>query len=188
MSIMSVTLASPVVLLGDRFSTKNQAWVSSLEGALSTEHPLVNLSIGGLTTGDAMMLVDAVESKYHPKLLILVLGWSDGYHHVSLSKVTEHWDRIIQKRRGKPTLIFGVSLPKNHRWQDSYRVSFNHIVGILSSNEHEKRWVEPNLLALVPDDPRYWDSQRFYPSDAAQPLIAKHVEGVVSLALAELSK
>ncbi len=130
--MLNVTLASPVVLLGDRFATKDQAWVASLEQSLRPTHTLINLSIKGMTTGDALLLIDAIEQKYHPALLILVLGWADGFHQVPVAKVTAHWTRILQKRQAKSTLIFTVPLPSSRHWPESYRVSFNRMIPTLA--------------------------------------------------------
>ncbi len=136
---------APVLLvLGDSLSAaygmpQNQGWVSLLEKRLKgSERPwqVINASITGDTTGQALKRFPTLLDIHRPKVVIIELGGNDGLQGKPLAVIQKNLEGLISAARNagaRPALI-GMRIPPNYG--DYYAGRFEELFRELAQQEN----------------------------------------------------
>ena len=136
---------APVLLvLGDSLSAaygmpQSQGWVSLLEKRLEgSERPwqVINASITGGTTGQALKRLPRLLGLHRPKMVIIELGGNDGLQGKPLAAIRENLEGLIRTARdggARPALI-GMRIPPNYG--EYYAGRFEQLYGEVAEQEN----------------------------------------------------
>ncbi len=176
-----VAAADPVILvLGDSLSSahgigEQQGWVSLLRKKLEDNgypHVVVNASVSGDTTRDALSRLDTTLERHRPDIAIVELGGNDGLRAFSIDTIESNLSRILETLResGAKIVLAGIRLPPNYG--PVYTRAFEALYPALA---------EKYDAALVPF---FMQDDEVHPNAAAQPLLLENVWPVLEPLLA----
>ena len=136
---------APVLLvLGDSLSAaygmpQSQGWVSLLEKRLKGwERPwqVINASITGDTTGQALKRLPRLLGLHRPKVVIIELGGNDGLQGKPLAVIRENLEGLISTVRdaGARSALIGMRIPPNYG--EYYSGRFERLYGEVAEKEN----------------------------------------------------
>lgn len=156
-----------------------QGWVSLLQQRLEKEgfnYQVKNLSVSGYTTANGLNALNKYLKKNRkntPKLVIIALGGNDGLRTLSLKKMYNNLNQMIEVSQdlGAQVVLAGVRLPPNlgrayvKRFYNTY----------LKLNEAHTLTFVPKLLADIGEHPALMQVDRTHPTAAAQEKVLTNV-------------
>lgn len=174
--------SSPVILvLGDSLSSahgigQQQGWVSLLQDRLDENghpHQVVNASVSGDTTRDALSRLDAAIARHQPDIAIVELGGNDGLRAFSIDSIEENLSRIIRMLReaGARVVLAGMRMPPNYG--PVYTRAFENLYPALA-NRFDAALV-PFFMDGVATDRALMQDDDIHPNAAAQPILLENV-------------
>lgn len=177
-----VAAADPVILvLGDSLSAahgigEQQGWVSLLRKKLEDNgypHVVVNASVSGDTTRDALSRLDTTLERHRPDIAIVELGGNDGLRAFSIDTVESNLSRILETLResGAKIVLAGIRLPPNYG--PAYTRAFEALYPALA--EKYDAALVPFFMQDVATDPALMQDDEVHPNAAAQPLLLENV-------------
>lgn len=177
-----VAAADPVILvLGDSLSAahgigEQQGWVSLLRKKLEDNgypHVVVNASVSGDTTRDALSRLDTTLERHRPDIAIVELGGNDGLRAFSIDTVESNLSRILETLResGAKIVLAGIRLPPNYG--PVYTRAFEALYPALA--EKYDAALVPFFMQDVATDPALMQDDEVHPNASAQPLLLENV-------------
>ncbi len=169
----------PVIMVwGDSLSAAygmpvEKGWVSLLQERLKETHAVVNGSISGETTsGGLTRLPDALDL-HEPDYVLLELGANDGLRGLSLKKMEENLDKMIELalEADAKLILLGIKIPPNYGMV--YTDQFDKVFSDLS--EKHKLPLLPFLLEGVALDDDLMQADGLHPTAEAQPKVLDNV-------------
>lgn len=188
--LAEICFAQPVLLVvGDSLSAAFQippesGWVALLEHKLKTIYPtatVINSSIVGDTSANALARLPRLLEKYHPDIIIIEMGGNDGLRGLPLVALEANLRNMIllSLKAHSKVLLCEMRLPPNYG--PSYTESFQKIYTQLSVDY--KISLVPFLLEKVALDPKLMLSDRLHPNAQAQALLLEAIWPVLKAAL-----
>lgn len=174
--------ADPVILvLGDSLSSghgigEQQGWVNLLRKKLDESgypHTVVNASVSGDTTRDALSRLDGTVERHQPDIAIVELGGNDGLRAFSIDTIENSLSRILETLRenGAKIVLAGMRMPPNYG--PVYTQAFEALYPALA-REFDAALV-PFFMEDVATDPSLMQDDEVHPNAAAQPLLLDKV-------------
>jgi len=175
--------ASPpvILVLGDSLSSahgigEQQGWVSLLQDRLEENgypHKVVNASISGDTTRDALSRLDASLARHRPDIAIVELGGNDGLRAFSIDSIEDNLSRIIRMLREArvKVVLAGMRMPPNYG--PVYTRAFENLYPALA--ERFNAALVPFFMDGVATDPALMQDDDIHPNAAAQPILLDNI-------------
>jgi acyl-CoA thioesterase-1 len=175
--------ASPpvILVLGDSLSSahgigEQQGWVNLLQARLEENgypHKVVNASVSGDTTRDALSRLDASIARHRPDIAIVELGGNDGLRAFSIDSIEDNLSRIIRMLREArvKVVLAGMRMPPNYG--PVYTRAFEKLYPALA--ERFNAVLVPFFMDGVATDPALMQDDDIHPNAAAQPLLLDNV-------------
>lgn len=182
--IAATSLAAPpptILVLGDSLSSAygisdQQGWVRLLEDRLDANgypHEVVNASISGDTTRDALSRLDATLDRHRPSIVIVELGGNDGLRAFAIETIEDNLSRILKSVReiDAKIVLAGMRMPPNYG--PIYAGDFQAIYPRLA-DEFETTLV-PFFMEGVASNPELMQDDGIHPNAAAQPRLLDNI-------------
>jgi len=177
-----VAAAPPVILvLGDSLSSgygiaDEAGWANLLRERLDNNgypHAVVNASISGDTTRNALTRLDATIKRHRPDVAIVQLGGNDGLRAFPIDTIERNLSLILDKLResGAKIVLAGMRMPPNYG--PVYTRAFEALYPALAE-EYEAALV-PFFMEGVADDTALMQEDQIHPNAAAQPRLLDSV-------------
>lgn len=174
--------ADPVILvLGDSLSSGHgigdqQGWVNLLREKLDDNgypHSVVNASVSGDTTRDALSRLETTIERHRPDIAIVELGGNDGLRAFSIDTIEGNLSRILDilQENGVKIVLAGMRLPPNYG--PVYNQAFEALYPALA-DQFDAALV-PFFMKDVATDPALMQDDEIHPNAAAQPLLLDNV-------------
>lgn len=181
-STAPVAAADPVILvLGDSLSSGHgigdqQGWVNLLREKLEDNgypHSVVNASVSGDTTRDALSRLETTIERHRPDIAIVELGGNDGLRAFSIDTIEGNLSRILDTLRenGVKIVLAGMRIPPNYG--PVYTEAFEALYPALA-DQYDAALV-PFFMKDVATDPALMQDDEVHPNAAAQPLLLDNV-------------
>lgn len=181
-SIAPVAAADPVILvLGDSLSSGHgigdqQGWVNLLREKLDDNgypHSVVNASVSGDTTRDALSRLETTIERHRPDIAIVELGGNDGLRAFSIDTIEGNLSRILGTLQDNSVKIVlaGMRIPTNYG--PVYTEAFEALYPALA-DQYDTALV-PFFMKDVATDPALMQDDEIHPNAAAQPLLLDNV-------------
>lgn len=181
-STAPVAAADPVILvLGDSLSSGHgigdqQGWVNLLGDKLEDNgypHSVVNASVSGDTTRDALSRLETTIERHRPDIAIVELGGNDGLRAFSIDTIEGNLSRILDTLRenGVKIVLAGIRIPPNYG--PVYSEAFEALYPALA-DQYDAALV-PFFMKDVATDPALMQDDEVHPNTAAQPLLLDNV-------------
>ena len=167
--------AEPVVLVvGDSLSAAygirlDQGWVNRLQSQLTVAgYPqiVVNASISGDTSRNALVRLPATLEAHEPEVVIVELGGNDGLRGISLEEMQHNLATIIELSlsNGAQVLLVAMRLPPN------YGATFNTRFEAVYSRLAERSGVvlAPFILEGIAEHSELMQADGIHPREQAQ--------------------
>lgn len=178
----SVAAGAPVVLvLGDSLSSghgiaEQQGWVNLLRDELDDNgypHKVVNASVSGDTTQDALSRLDATLERHRPDIVIVELGGNDGLRAFSIDTIESNLSRILDgiRENDAKIVLAGMRMPPNYG--PVYTQAFEDLYATVA--ERFDAALVPSFMEGVATDPQLMQDDGIHPNAAAQPLLLENV-------------
>lgn len=191
-SIAPIAAAEPVILvLGDSLSaahgiSERQGWVSLLQERLDENgypHTVVNASVSGDTTRDALSRLDTTVARHQPGIAIVELGGNDGLRAFSIDTIEANLSRILETLRdnGAGIVLAGMRMPPNYG--PVYTRAFEALYPALA--EEFDAALVPFFMEGVATEPALMQDDEVHPNAAAQPRLLDNVWQVLEPLLDE---
>jgi len=172
---------NPVVVFGDSLSAaygiaRSRGWVALLAERLKRERPdysVVNASISGDTSSGGRARIGKTLERERPSVLVLELGANDGLRGLPVAQMKSNLGAIIEQAQaaGARVVVVGMKLPPNYG--PDYTRAFESAFGELA--RRYRTALVPFLLEDFAEKPELFQSDRFHPTEAAQPLMLERV-------------
>lgn len=181
-STAPVGAADPVILvLGDSLSSGHgigdqQGWVNLLREKLDDNghpHSVVNASVSGDTTRDALSRLETTIERHRPDIAIVELGGNDGLRAFSIDTIEGNLSRILGtlQENGVKIVLAGMRIPANYG--PVYTEAFEALYPALA-DQYDAALV-PFFMNDVATDPALMQDDEIHPNAAAQPLLLDNV-------------
>jgi acyl-CoA thioesterase-1 len=173
--------ANTILIVGDSLSAAygmpvEQGWVRLLQQRLAADqHPytIVNASISGDTTANALNRLPQAMTRHQPAIVVLELGGNDGLRGLSLAEMKRNLAAMIQTARqyDAEVLLIGVQLPPNYgpRYTQQFHAVYHEL-----AQEYGLGLV-PSLVDGVGTRTDLMQADGIHPNSKAQPLIVTRV-------------
>jgi len=184
MAVTAPASAAPdpvILVLGDSLSSghgisERQGWVNLLRERLDENgypHEVVNASVSGDTTRDALSRLDATVERHRPDVAIVELGGNDGLRAFSIDTIRGNLSRILATLRedGAKIVLAGIRMPPNYG--PVYTRAFQDLYAALA--EEFDAALVPFFMAGVADNPALMQDDEVHPNAAAQPRLLDNV-------------
>jgi len=168
-----------LLILGDSLSAGynmriEQSWPALLKAQLAAQgknSTIINASVSGMTSSDALARLPALLEQYKPDTLLIELGANDGLRGFNLRSVTSHLEQLILLARaeGAQVLLMQIELPPNYGKR--YTQAFSDIYPKLSK-KHDIPLLPFFLKEIVVAKPHWLMADGLHPTQQAQPWIA----------------
>ena len=178
---MHSVFANKILVIGDSISSAygmpvNQGWVALLQERLRSEqlpYEVVNLSISGDTSANALNRLPQSLEQHQPRILLLEIGGNDGLRGLSLAQMQQNIDSMIGLAASKeiPVMLVGIQLPPNYG--SHYTNQFSDIFRRLA-DQHQVTLL-PSIVDGIGDDPRLMQADGIHPNAQAQPMMLELV-------------
>lgn len=172
---------SVVLVLGDSLSaahgmSEQQGWVHLLQDRLDENgypHTVVNASVSGDTTRDALSRLDSTIERNRPDIAIVELGGNDGLRAFSIDTIESNLSLILETLRenGAKIVLAGMRMPPNYG--PVYTQAFEALYPQLA--EEFQAALVPFFMAEVATDPDRMQDDGIHPNAAGQPLLLDKV-------------
>lgn len=173
--------ASTIMVLGDSLSSahgidERQGWVNLLRQKLAENgypQSVVNASISGDTTQDALSRVDAAIDRHRPDIVIVELGGNDGLRAFPIQAIRRNLSRILQiiRESGAKIVLAGIRMPPNYG--PAYADAFAQLYPDLAARFHAA--LVPFFMDGVALNPDLMQSDGIHPNARGQPLLLANV-------------
>lgn len=180
-SITTVAQAT-ILVLGDSLSASygledGKDWVSLLRTAINTrctQRPdLINASISGERTENAISKLPALLNKYHPSMVLIELGGNDALRGSPISIIRQNMLTLIDMAENAHAKVLLFEMMMLPNFGPAYTKAFNEMYGQLAA---EKSVIlVPFLLKNVGDHPELMQADGTHPNEAAQKIIFENV-------------
>lgn len=168
-----------VLIWGDSLSAAygmdvQQGWVALMRQRLEPQGiAVVNGSISGETTLGGLTRLPRALEKHQPNLVVLELGANDGLRGLSVAKMRENLQAMIDLSRGAgaEVLLLGMHIPPNYGLQ--YARQFAEVFEELEAINGIER--VPFFLEGVSEDRSLMQFDNLHPNEKAQPIILENV-------------
>ncbi len=158
----------------------SQSWPSLLQQRLEERkypHRILNSSITGDTTQSGRSRLPRLLEKYHPAVVIIELGGTDGLRGIPLEVTRSNLSAMIESSQaaGATVLLAEMRIPPNYG--RTYIEQFNGIYGLL-----QKQYgllLIPFLMEKVALEPDLMQADGIHPAAAAQPILLDAVWAVL---------
>ncbi len=169
----------PVIMVwGDSLSAAygmpvEKGWVSLLQERLKETHTIINGSISGETTSGGLTRFPDALGLHEPDYVLLELGANDGLRGLSLKKMQENLNKMIELalEADAKLIMLGIKIPPNYGMV--YTDQFDKVFSDLS--EKHKLPLLPFLLEGVALDEDLMQADGLHPTAEAQPKILDNV-------------
>ena len=178
---MRSVFANTILVIGDSISSAygmpvNQGWVALLQQRLRSEqlpYEVVNLSISGDTSANALNRLPQTLEQHQPRILLLEIGGNDGLRGLSLAQMQQNIESMIGLASSKEirVMLLGIQLPPNYG--SHYTNQFNDIYRQLA--EQHQITLLPSIVNGIGDDPRLMQADGIHPNAQAQPMMLELV-------------
>jgi acyl-CoA thioesterase-1 len=173
--------AETLLIVGDSLSAAygipvEAGWVALLQQQLATQHPdwkIVNASISGDTTANALARIPQAISTHQPDIVMLQLGGNDGLRGLSLQAMHDNLAAMIELAQAQHAgiLLIGVDLPPNYG--PHYTQKFRAVYQTLAADYQVA--LLPSLLDGVGTRTDLMQADGIHPNGTAQAGIAARV-------------
>lgn len=176
-----VASAHTILIVGDSLSSAygmpvEQGWVRLLEQRLAADrypHRVVNASISGDTTANALNRLPQAMARHQPTIVVLELGGNDGLRGLSLAAMKKNLAAMIDQVRQHDArlLLIGVQLPPNYglRYTREFEAVYREL-----AQEYELPLL-PSLVDGVGTESELMQADGIHPNVKAQPIIVARV-------------
>jgi len=185
LALIAVTsLAAPpstILVLGDSLSSAygisdEQGWGSLLEDRLAANdypHEVVNASISGDTTRDALSRLDTTLARHRPSIVIVELGGNDGLRAFAIETIEDNLGFILERVReiDAKIVLAGMRMPPNYG--PAYTGDFQAIYPRLA--DEFGATLVPFFMEGVASDPELMQDDGIHPNAAAQPRLLDNI-------------
>ncbi|HEY9053110.1 MAG TPA: arylesterase [Gammaproteobacteria bacterium] len=173
--------SATILVVGDSLSAaygidQEQGWVFLLQQYLqqnNSDYRVVNASISGDTTLNALNRMQPALERHQPNIVILELGGNDGLRGLSLTEMKHNLSRMIvmSQQYNARVLLTGIQIPPNYGVR--YSEAFHNIYHELAS--HHGIPLVPSLLKSVGDNSGLMQADGLHPNGKAQAIILQNV-------------
>ncbi|MEE4245183.1 MAG: arylesterase [Kangiellaceae bacterium] len=173
----SLATSQTLLILGDSLSAsynipQESGWVSLLSNRLDKEYPTIkvmNASIAGETTRNALKRLPAIIEKHKPSYVIIELGGNDGLRGFDLKSVKNNLKKMIElsQQSGAKVLLTGIHIPPNYG--KAYTELFYRTY-LQLSKEYNTGFV-PFILEGIGGNAKLMQGDGIHPKADAQPLV-----------------
>lgn len=181
MALAQGAAAGTVLIVGDSISAgfgldTSRGWVALLEQRLHARKPqsaVVNASITGDTSANALARLPALLAQHSPQLVVLELGGNDGLRGQPPAQLQQNLSQMIDSARasGAKVLLLGMRLPPNYgpRYTQAFAQVFTHVA------DEKKVPAVPFMLEGVGGVPALMQADGIHPNQAAQQRLLDNV-------------
>lgn len=169
-------------MLGDSLSAgygvdEGKDWVSLLQNNINQhcaiKPPVINASISGERTENALSKFPPLLAQYHPSLVLIELGGNDALRGSSIQTIRSNLIALIDmaQRSHAKVLLFEMMIVPNlgPAYANGFKTMYTDIA-------KEKNIVlVPFILKNVAGNPDLMQSDGIHPTEAAQPMIFEQV-------------
>jgi acyl-CoA thioesterase-1 len=183
---------SKLLILGDSLSASyniplESGWVALLKQRLQEQFPgleVVNASISGETTGNALKRLPDLLSRHQPAIVVIELGGNDGLRGFQLKQIKANLERMIQlsQQQGAIVVLTGIYIPPNYG--PGYAQVFNRTYQQLAS-KYQTEFV-PFILEGVATNPDLMQADGIHPTAEAQPILLDNMWPSIKNAIEQL--
>ena len=181
LTIVRPAAAETILIVGDSLSSAygmpvEQGWVALLRQKLADagrNDTLINASISGDTTANALARLPQALERHQPDLVIVELGGNDGLRALSLKQMKANLAAIIDQSAagGRGLLLIGVNLPPNYgrRYTERFHAVYRQLA------EEKAVSLMPSMVDDIGVNSALMQRDGIHPNAKAQPLIAAKV-------------
>ncbi|UFH48111.1 arylesterase [Pseudomonas sp. KNUC1026] len=181
MALAQGAAAGTVLIVGDSISAgfgldTSRGWVALLEQRLHARKPqssVVNASITGDTSANALARLPALLAQHSPQLVVLELGGNDGLRGQPPAQLQQNLSQMIDSARasGAKVLLLGMRLPPNYgpRYTQAFAQVFTQVA------DDKKVPTVPFMLEGVGGVPALMQADGIHPNQAAQQRLLDNV-------------
>lgn len=172
---------SVILVLGDSLSaahgmSEQQGWVHLLQERLDENgypHTVVNASVSGDTTRDALSRLDSTIERHRPDIAIVELGGNDGLRAFSIDTIESNLSLILKTLRenGAKIVLAGMRMPPNYG--PAYTQAFEALYPRLA--DAFQAALIPFFMEEVATNQDLMQDDGIHPNAAAQPLLLDNV-------------
>lgn len=178
---MHFAFGKTILVIGDSISSAygipvNKGWVALLQERLRSEqlpYQVVNLSISGDTSANALNRLPQTLEQHQPRILLLEIGGNDGLRGLSLAQMQQNIESMISlaAARGIHVMLLGIQLPPNYG--PHYTNQFNDIYRQLA--DRYQLTLLPSIVEGIGGNPQLMQADGIHPNAQAQPMMLELV-------------
>lgn len=173
--------AKTLLILGDSLSAAYQmdeqaGWVALLENKLRQENKewqVVNASIAGDTTSNALQRLPFLLKTHKPDAIIVEIGANDGLQAKPFAYIQKNIANIITLIQDQQAQVFLIKAPLTANFDATYSQSFSEIY--LNLAQQYKIKLIPFIDSAHIGDKDYIQADGLHPNAKAQPLILENI-------------
>lgn len=176
-------LARTILVVGDSLSAAHgmdlrAGWVSLLRERLAAQkldYRLVNASVSGDLTANALARLPRLLTEHQPEIVILELGGNDGLRGLSPAQMKHNLSVMIAeaKAAGAKVLLVGIELPPNYGRK--YTERFRRVYRELAAEQQVA--LVPSIMEGFATDRALMQPDGIHPNARAQPRMLENVWG-----------
>jgi len=180
-AITAAASTPAIVVLGDSLSAAygmddRLGWVNLLRARLDEKgypHEVVNASVSGDTTRDALSRLDDTLRRHQPDIVLVELGGNDGLRAFQVGEIRANLASILETIResGAKTVLAGMHMPPNYG--PVYTEAFAAIYPELAQR-HDAALI-PFFMKNVATEPALMQDDGVHPNARAQPVLLDNV-------------
>lgn len=173
----SIASSQTLLIMGDSLSASyniplESGWVELLKQRIKQNgYPttVVNASISGETTGNAVKRLPGLLDKHNPDIVLIELGGNDGLRGFELKSIKQNLSEMIEaaQAKGAKVILTGIHIPPNYG--PAYtQIFYNAYLNL--SKKYETLFI-PFILEGVGDKPQLMQADGVHPTKEAQPKV-----------------
>ena len=180
-SLPVANASTTILVVGDSLSSaygmdQKQGWVFLLQQHMlqkKLDYKVVNASISGDTTLNALNRLQAALDRHQPGIVILELGGNDGLRGLSLTEMKKNLSRLIVicQKNNAQVLLTGIQILPNYGAR--YTEAFHNVYPELASQH--KITLVPSFLKSVGDNPAFMQADGLHPNAKAQSILLQNI-------------
>ena len=175
-----------ILVVGDSLSAeygirRDSGWVKIINQRLQDQnlgYTMQNASISGDTTSGGLSRLPAALKAHQPAVVIIELGSNDALRGLPLDMARDNLAHMIEfsQDAGAQVVLAAMQIPPNYGrpYSEQFRNMFVELA------QHYKTGLVPFLLEGVALDKTLFLDDGLHPNEAAQPVIAENVWGVLN--------
>ncbi len=176
--ISSVGISKNLLIVGDSLSAAyniplEKGWVTLLQTRLNQQNlgeiTVVNASISGETTGNALKRFPQLLDQHKPSIVLIELGGNDGLRGFSLEAIKANLIEMVSlaKQAQAEVILTGIHVPPNYG--PAYAQLFYKT--FLDLSKTYDTYFIPFILDNVGENPELMQADGIHPTADAQPLV-----------------